>query len=219
MAYFCRSLCDSSIPCSYYSLSYACKPEKVEGPAAKYYITGTDEYSKYLINKLSLHCNLQRINIPIDRYFTSISLTTWALEKNITIVGTIKYDRKGIPKELKPVADREERSAMHVYNTRDKIMFFSYIDKKENGKKNILVLSTMHDNVKNTKGKPKKPSVHTMYDHTRGDVDVVDLLSTTHSTQIKSRWWSLNAFTFILDTCRSNAKTFVQDNDIKLTNF
>ena len=61
-------------------------------------------------------------------------------------------------------------------------MLVSYIDKKKSGKKNVTVLSTMHDNVKITKDQRKKPIVHTVYDHTKGDVDVVDLLSTTHST-------------------------------------
>ena len=56
-----QSLCDSSISYTYYSLPYAGKPEKVKGPAAKYYITGTNEYSKYLINELSVYCNLQGI--------------------------------------------------------------------------------------------------------------------------------------------------------------
>ena len=42
----------------------------------------------------------------MDRYFTSVSLATWALEKNINIAGTMKRERKGIPKE-KPFADRE----------------------------------------------------------------------------------------------------------------
>ena len=43
----------------------------------------------------------------------------------------MKYSQKGIPKELKPVADREERSLMHVYNTKQKIMLFFYMDKKK----------------------------------------------------------------------------------------
>ena len=54
-----QSLCDSSIPYSYYSLPYASKPEKVEGPLAKCYITGTNEYSMYLINRLSVYCNFK----------------------------------------------------------------------------------------------------------------------------------------------------------------
>ena len=50
---------------------------------------------------------------------------------------------------------------MHVYNTKEKIMLVSYIDKKENGKKNVPV-NTMHDhdNVNITKDLGKKPSVH-----------------------------------------------------------
>ena len=132
-----RSLGNSSLPYTYYSLPYAGKAEKVEDLAATYYITGTDKYSKYLINKLDVNCNLQGINISMDRYFTSVSLATWALENNITIVGTLKHKQKGIPKVLNPVVDREGRSAMHVYNSKDKTILVSYIDKKESGKNNV----------------------------------------------------------------------------------
>ena len=71
--------------------------------------------------------------------------------RNITIVGTMKHDRKGIPKDVKLVADREEKSVLHVYNTKEKIMLVSYINKKKSGKKNVTVLSTMRDNIKVTK--------------------------------------------------------------------
>ena len=77
----------------------------------------------------------------------------------------------------------------------------------------------MHVNVKIKKDQQKKPRIHTVYDSTKGGVDVIDLLLTTHSTRIKSRRWPLNALEFILDTGRSNAKTIFQDNGIKLTNF
>ena len=97
--------CDTLIPFTYYSLPYAGKLEKVEGPVANHYITGTNEYSKYLINKLSAYRNPQGINISIDCYFTSFSLATWVLEKNTTDVSTMKHNPKGISKELKPVAN------------------------------------------------------------------------------------------------------------------
>ena len=89
--------------------------------------------------------------MSMDCYFTSVSLVAWTLEKNITIVGTLKLDLKNIPKELKGVADMEKRSVIHVYNTKEKIMLVSYIDRKKSGKKNVIVLSTMHDNIKITK--------------------------------------------------------------------
>ena len=101
----------------------------------QHYITGTDESSKFLINELPVYCNLQEINISTDCCFTSVSLAKWALYKNITIISTMKHDQKGIPKKLKPVADREERSVMHVYNTKEKIMLVSYTDKKSGEKK------------------------------------------------------------------------------------
>ena len=58
-----------------------------------------------------------------------------------------------------------------------------------------------------------------MYDHTKGGVDVFDLLSTNHSTRMKSRIWPLNAFAFILDTFRSNAKRILKGNGHQFKNF
>ena len=208
---FC-CICDATIPYTYFSLPYAGKPEIFVGDAAKYYITGTDKYSKYLVNDLFAPCKMQG-------YFKSVSLASKALKKNITIVGTMRHDRKGIPKELKSVAKREEKSVMYIYHTKEKKMVTSYIDKKKSGKENFIVLSSIHESVKVTKDQRKKPSVHSMYDHTKGGVDVVDLLSTSHSTRIKCKRWPWNAFAFILDNCRSNAKTILQDKRIKMSNF
>ena len=162
---------------------------------------------------------MQGINISMDQYFTSVSLASWALEKNITIFGTMQHDRKGKPKELGSVANREEKSVMYVYHTKEKIMLTYYINKKKLDKKNVIVLSSMHDSVKVTEDQGRKPSVHAMYNYTKGGVDVVDLLSTSHSTRIKCKQWPLNAFAFILDTCRSNAKTILQTNRINKSSF
>ena len=57
-------------------------------------------------------------------------------------------------------------------------MLASYIDKKKSGKKNSIVLSSMQDSVKVTNDQRKRPQIHSMYDHTKGGVDVVDLLLT-----------------------------------------
>ena len=42
-----RSFCDSSVQYTYFILPYAGKPEDLNNEASKFYITGTDEYSKY----------------------------------------------------------------------------------------------------------------------------------------------------------------------------
>ena len=73
---------------------YAGKPEVTEGPASKYYVTGMDEYIKYLVNETSKHNSIEGSNILMNRYFTSVSLAEWALEKKVTIVGTMRHNRK-----------------------------------------------------------------------------------------------------------------------------
>ena len=127
----------------------------------------------------------------------------------------MRHDRKGNPKEVKAIGNR----VLYVYHKEKNMVLASYIDKKKSGKKKVNVLSTMHDSVKVTNNQRKKPQIHSMYDHMKGGVDVVDLLSTSHSKRIKSKRWPINAFAFILDTCRTNAKTILQDNDKPLSNF
>ena len=214
-----RSLCDSTATYTYYTLPYTGKPEVAEGDTAKYYVTGTDAYTQYLVNEISNYSSIQGCSISLDRYFTSVSYAEWALEKKFTIVGTMRDDRKRIPKELKSVNDREEKLVLYVYHEEKNVMLVSYIDKKKSGKKNVIVFTTMHGKVKITNDQRKKPHVHVMYDHLKGGVDVADLLSTNHSTRINSKRWSSNALAFILDTCRTNAKTILGDNNIKVTNF
>ena len=90
-------------------------------------------------------------------------------------------------------------------------MLLSYIDKKKKGKKNILALTTMHNQVKLSVDERKKRHALVFYDHTKGGVDVVDLISAKMSTRMKTRRWTLNVFAFMLDTARTNAKTIVKE--------
>ena len=75
-------------------------------------------------------------------YFTSVTIAQWALENKITIVGTMRLDRKGMPKEIISLENREERSVLHVFGSDKKSLLVSYIDKKKSDKSNVIVLST-----------------------------------------------------------------------------
>ena len=121
----------------------------------------------------------------MNLYFTSVSLAEWTLEKKVTIVGKMRLDRKGIPKELKEVKSREEKSVIFMQNDKNNISLVSYFDRKKSGEKNVIVLTTMHGTLKVTNSERKKKQVYVIYGHTKGEVDVVDLLSTNHSTRIK----------------------------------
>ena len=97
------------------------------------YVSGTDEYTKYLVEGVSQHNSIQGCNISMDRYFTSVSLAELANENNFTIVGTMRLDRKGMPQQVK-VTNRDEKSTLYVYG-RDDDMLVSYLGKKKSGKK------------------------------------------------------------------------------------
>ena len=76
----------------------------------------------------------------------------------------------------------------------------------------------MHDNVRVTKDKRRKRQAHTFYDHTKGGVDVVDLISSNCSIRIKSKRWPLNSLALIIDTERTNANTILKENNVKMSN-
>ena len=75
----------------------------------------------------------------------------------------------------------------------------------------------MHDEVKVTRDERMKPNVHCFYDHTKGGVDVVDLISSSLSTRIKCKRWPINCLAFLLDTVQTNAKTILHENGYLMT--
>ena len=52
-----RSISDSCVPYTYYTLPYEGKPEEITDDSE--YMTGTDNYTKYLVEELEQHVNLQ----------------------------------------------------------------------------------------------------------------------------------------------------------------
>ena len=52
-----RSISDSRVPYTYHTLPYVGKPEEITDDSK--YVTGTDNYTKYLVEGLEQHVNLQ----------------------------------------------------------------------------------------------------------------------------------------------------------------
>ena len=74
-----QSLCDAKVPYTYSVLPYAGKSEDIS--ANDYYVTGCDEYTKWLVNNFQIYGTLQGRNISFDRYFTSVTLANGALRE------------------------------------------------------------------------------------------------------------------------------------------
>ena len=136
-----RSLCDAVVTYTYYTLPYVGKPSEINNEASKYYIAGTDEYTKYLVNGVIHYNSIKGSNISMDRYFTSVAIAHWALEKKTTIVGKMRLDRKCRPKKIKSLENREKGSVLRVFDSDEKIPLVLYSDKKKSDKRNFIVVS------------------------------------------------------------------------------
>ena len=74
-------------------------------------------------------------------------------------------------------------------------MLVSYADKKSNVKKKtnmVLLLLTIQYEVRVSKDLQAKPQPIVSYDHMKGWVDVVDLISAMASTPVKNKCWAMN---------------------------
>ena len=70
----------------------------------------------------------------MDWYFTSVTIVHGALEKKITTISSMRLNRSGILKEVKSLENRKERSVLHFFDSDEKILPVSCIDKKKTGK-------------------------------------------------------------------------------------
>jgi hypothetical protein len=68
------------------------------------------------------------VNITVDNFFTSISLANKLLENNITLLGTLRTNRKGIPAEMIETKNRDEYSSKFMFT--DKLQLTNYCPKK-----------------------------------------------------------------------------------------
>ena len=80
----------------------------------------------------------------MDCYFTLITLADWETTKHFSIIGTTRLDRKGIPTEIKSMEGCEENTTIYAYQSNDDSLLVSYINKMKAGKKNVVMLTSIH---------------------------------------------------------------------------
>ena len=200
-----RSISDAERPYTYNTLPYAGKPNTIT-PYSEY-VTGTDNYTKYLVKGLERRVDIRGRNLSIDRFFTSVTIAEWLLDRGLTVVGNLRTDRKGIPEAVKKVDNREDKNTKFFFCEDISSLLVSYVVKKKKGWKNVLFLSTMHKNVHVTQDERMKPDVITFYDHTKGGVDIMDQMAGFYSTRMKTHRWTMNAMAYVLDTVRTIVMT------------
>lgn len=116
-------------------------------------------------------------NITMDNFFTSVPLAQHLLEKDPTIVGTLRQNKPDIPPLMKPSKSREVHSKEFGFN--DSLTMVSFVRKKG---KAVVLLSTMHhDKEVDENSRKKKTEVITYYNKTKGGVDTTDQMVGTYT--------------------------------------
>ena len=76
-----------------------------------------------------------------------------------------------------------------------------------------LPLATTKDDNKS------KPGIYKLYDFFKGGTEIIDQKMGFYSCKLKSKRWAMNAFLYVLDTCRVNASTiYAMNNDLQPQN-
>ena len=154
--------------------------------------------SQRVVLQLS-QCLGEGYNITTDNFFTSFPLAHHLLQRNITLLGTLRSNKKGIPKEL---LDPKRDECSSEFRFTNDFTLVSYVPKK---KKNVLILSSgkPENRVQNTE--KKKPMLIIAYNETKAGVDTVDKMTKQYSVKRTSRRWTFALFTSLMDISLLNA--------------
>ena len=132
------------------------------------------------------------------RLIISSRVTNWRRnwkKRSLSLVGTIRGNRKEVPKEMLPGSSKEVFSSLFGFS-KDGATMVSYVPKHT---KAVVLLSTQHrDNAVSTDEKSKREIIH-YYNQTKSGVDVLDKLVRTYSCKRATRRWTVSLFYNLID--------------------
>lgn len=149
-------------------------------------------------------------NLTSDNWFTSVSLAERLLnEKQLTMVGTIRCNRVGVPSEMRPHKERAVHSSLFAHHKEKTLV--SYCTKP---KKAVVLLSTMHEDHKidENSGDLQKPEIITFYNQTKIGVDVLDQMCAKYDVARNTKRWPMVIFFDILNIATINASRIYNAN-------
>lgn len=136
------------------------------------------------------------MNITMDNFFTSVPLAVSLAEKNTTLVGTIRSNKRELPKQFTSAEVAKKRGAISssfCFSGVCELVSFT-----THTKKNVLLLSTAHA-TKDVDPKTGKPLVILDYNQHKGGVDTFDKMLRGFTCKRKSNRWLMAIFFNMVD--------------------
>lgn len=152
----------------------------------------------YYVLKLTESIVGSNRNITCDNWFTSIPLVeTLRNESSLTLVGTIRKDKREIPEAMKTIS--EIHGSKFAYANKSTLV--SYCPKKN---KVVFLISSLHNAGKISSDR-QKPEIILYYNKTKGATDTFDQMCHEYTVARGTRRWPLRFFYGILDQASINA--------------
>ena len=146
------------------------------------------EQGARVVKDLTRYINGSGRNITMDNFFTSYALAKYLLQNNLTLLGTIRKNRKEIPKELHFKKSPEYRS---VFAFTEDATMVTYAPKKN---KSVTLPSTMHNQPDVDEDNKRKPIIILDYNTSKAAVDIFDKEIGSYSCSRKTRRWPMRIF-------------------------
>lgn len=132
--------------------------------------------------------------ITTDNYFTNAELAEDLLGAQTTLVGTVRRNKREIPKELQPNRWRPEHSSIFCFDRQ--LTVVSCVPKKGRA---VILLSSMHHEKVVDQEQKKKPEIILYYNDTKGGVDRMNQMIATYSCRRKIKRWPMTFFFNMID--------------------
>jgi Transposase IS4 len=128
-------------------------------------------------------------NITTDNFFTSLNLAENLLANNITLVGTVRKNKRFLPINMLPNKTRSILTTNFAF--RKNLTLCSYVMKKN---KAVIMLSSMHLTPQIEESADHKLDIIKYYNKTKGGVDTMDKMLQEYSVKRKTHRWPLAFF-------------------------
>lgn len=154
----------------------------------------TENLAYTVVNKLCEPYFRTKRNITFDNYFTSFEVAKSLYENGLTMVGTIKKNKRCVPQDFLPSRNRNAES--NIFGFLKNYTLVSYVPKKNRA---VIFLSTMHHTKEVDISNKNKSEVNLYYNATKGGVDTLDQMAQEYTVRRKTNRWSVAFFQNIVD--------------------
>lgn len=171
-------------------------------------VTGNLPLGEYYAKELTKSIHGTNRNKTMDNWFTSVPLAKSLFQKpyNLTVVGTLRSNKKEIPSEL--LNNRERKTDTSIFCFDNELSLLSY---KPKPNKMVFLLTSCNEEG-SINPETKKPSMIEFYNSTKGGVDSFDQMCSIMSCLRKTNRWPMCMFYGMLNMTFINSYVVYSHN-------